>query len=265
MNKIPVLSAIQIKNEAIPENTGHNRPWIVTVNTATGLQSFVVKLYDFKQVEDLHCVTNEIIGNILAREFDLKTPECALIDIPDELALTLPADMQQQFEQADERLKFGTYYLEGVASFVYNIDKKRLKERISLDTLYAYDNMICNQDRGTYKPNLLLDKEDAFLIDHEFCFKEDMMRADIDQTEFSPSCTKYHLSYPYLKSSKKKETFFDDFLFYLQGLRVSALKPYFLQLREEGFTDYSEPIIYRIEQIKQKSTTFVNQLRSSLQ
>lgn len=265
MPKIPVYTAIQIQREAISEQSGHTKPWVVTAATPDGLIPYVVKLYNYKQVDDFHCVTNEIIGNMLAQEFGLKVPQCALIEIPQKLVINLPTDMQKQFENSDHRLKFATLQLKGVNNAIPRLDKLQLTKRINIDTLYAFDNLICNRDRGFQKSNLLLGDENAFLIDHELCFNEEYMYADIENQDIEQVFTKYHLCYSYLKRTIKNQTFFNEFAFYLRELRPSVLNPYFQELKHEGFNDYSVPIIYRLEEIKRKSTIFVTQLKSSLQ
>ena len=265
MSKIPVYKAVLIDRKPIDEKSGHTKPWVVTVVTPDGLEPYVVKLYNYEQVDDFHCVTNEIIGNVLAQEFGLSVPQCALIDIPQQLAANLPIYMQDQFENADHRLKFATLQLKGVSIAMPKLDKRQLTKRINLDTLYAFDNLICNKDRGKGKPNLLLGDEGAYLIDHELCFEENLMYNDIDSSEIGQVFTKHHLFYPYLKRAINKQTFFDEFTLYLRELRAAVLTPYFQELKNEGFEDYSDPILHRLEHIKQKSTIFVSQLKSSLQ
>lgn len=266
MSKIPVYKTIQIERETIPEASGHTKPWVITAYTPTGLKPFVVKMYDNRQVEDMHCVTNEIIGNRLAQEFDLKVPECALIDIPVELTMNLPEEMQLQFENADDRLKFATVQLQGINSAVATLPRVQLSKRFSIEMLYAFDNLICNRDRGTKRTNLLIGDENVFLIDHELCFDKKQLTVNLDiEKNLEQSSTIYHFCYPYLKRLRNKQTFFDDFSFYLSELHSSTLLPYFEQLKYEGFSDYSEPIMFRIEQIKQKSSTFVQQLKTSLE
>lgn len=265
MSKIPVYTAIQIDRNPIDEKSGHTKPWVVTAATPDGLIPYVMKLYNYNEVDDFHRVTNEIIGNVLAPEFGLSVPRCALIDIPEMLTANLPTAMQDQLEHADHRLKFATLQLKGVNIATPGLDKLQLTKRINLDTLYAFDNLICNEDRGTGKPNLLLGDEDAYLIDHELCFSERLMYQDIDISEIDQMFTNYHLFYPYLRRAIKKQTFFDEFTLYLRELRTSILNPYFHELRAHGFNDYSDPIFHRLEHIKQKSTIFVNQLKLSLQ
>ncbi|MBP1617566.1 MAG: hypothetical protein H6Q14_1393 [Bacteroidetes bacterium] len=263
---IPVYDAIQIVGSPIPERSGHNRPWKVIAMTPAGLKTFVVKLYDRFQVDDFHCVTNEIICNLLAKEFDFKAPDCALINIPEYLAANLPIDMQHQFEHADHRPKFATVEIQGIMTAIPDIIKKECTKRISLDTLYAFDNLILNTDRGNAKPNLLLDADDSYLIDHEFTFSQESIESfNFETCQLEQKHSTHHLFHSTLKRKRDKQTLFAEFAFYLHSLNINSLNPYFQFIVNEGFTDYSAPILKRLNQIKQKSSIFVDCLKGSIQ
>ncbi len=163
---LPIYEAIEII-DFIPENSGHTKPWVILANTPEGLKPFVVKLYTIEQVDNSYCVNNEVICNILASEFELKVPKCALIIIPDEITMNLNAEQQLQLYNADPRPKFATEYISNVNSALINLEKKHYKNRISMEMLYAFDNLIRNGDRGHPKTNLLLTSESAYVIDHE--------------------------------------------------------------------------------------------------
>lgn len=262
---IPVYDAIQIVGTPISERSGHNKPWKIVAMTPNGLKTFVVKLYDNFQVDDCHCVTNEIICNILAKEFDFKVPDCALINIPEHLVANLPVEMLHQFENADHRPKFATVEIQGIMTAIPEIIKKECVKRISLDTLYAFDNLILNADRSNAKPNLLLDADDSYLIDHEFTFnQESILNFNFENCQLEQKHSIHHLFHSYLKSKRNKQTFFEDFTFYLQNMSLNLLNPYFYSLVNEGFIDYSEPILSRLNQIKQKSSIFVDCLKGSI-
>jgi len=263
---LPIYEAIEVV-DIINENAGHTKPWVVLANTSEGLKSFVVKLYTPSQVDQFHCVTKEIACNLLAGEFDLNVPKCALIEIPDHLAFRLPMSAQVQLGDADQRLKFATQLLDNVTNAIHGLPKMHFKKRISMDTLYAFDNLIRNQDRGHYKTNLLLSATDAYLIDHELTLSvPDIVNINLNTLQLEDKFTKYHLFYPYLKNArwKNKQNFFNEFELYLNGLNIKKLTPYFRQLVNEGFIDYSEPVSNWLEQVKQNGTIFVNQMKGSL-
>lgn len=264
---LPIYEAIDFIG-VIGENVGHTKPWIVLANTPQGLTSFVVKLYSSAQVEQFHCVSKEIFCNLLAHEFDLLAPSCALIDIPENISLKAPPDAQQQFDSADHRLKFATVYLKNVKTALPELSKTAFKSRISLDTLYAFDNLIRNSDRGHPKANLLIGSKAAYLIDHELTLAtKDIANIALNTLQLEDRFTKYHLLYSFLKKAKgpTKRNFFNDFSFYLNDLSMNRFTPYFNQLVNEGFSDYSQPICEWVNQVKENCNTFVNLLRGSVQ
>ncbi len=262
---LPIYKAIEVI-EIISENVGHTKPWVVLVNTPKGLKPYVTKLYSTSQVDQTHCVSKEVICNILAGEFELKAPTCALIYIPDELALQLPMAAQMQYSSIDHRLKFATLMIDNVTSAIPGLPKSHYNRRISLDTLYAFDNFIRNCDRGNPKSNLLVSSQDAFLIDHELALSKKDIDVDIQAILLEDKFTKYHLFYPYLEKTSRnyRQSLFDEFAFYLNSLNLNILSTYFNQLVKEGFNDYSQPIFKWLEQVKQNESIFVNKLKGSL-
>jgi hypothetical protein len=264
---LPIYEAIDLVH-VIPENSGHTKPWVVLVNTPQGLASYVTKLYTPAQVNRFHCVTKEVICNVLARDFELRVPDCALIDVPEEFVLRLAPEHQQQFSLADPRLKFGSLKIDNVNSAISGLPKQSFSNRIDMATLFAFDNLIRNCDRGHPKTNLLIGSKEAYLIDHEMTLREaDIDNINLDTHQIEDQFTRFHLFYPYLKKTRgeNRRNLFNEFEEYLRLLNINALNPYFRQLTLAGFTDYSALICGWIEQVKQKSTIFVGKLRGSLQ
>jgi hypothetical protein len=263
---LPIYEALEVI-EVISEKAGHTKPWVVSAKTPDGVKLFVTKLYSTFDVNQSNCVTKEVICNLLAREFDLDAPQCVLIDIPEYLTFKLSPEAQYQYENADHRLKFATLKLENVIIAIPQLAKKQFQRRISMDTLFAFDNLIRNADRGFDKTNLLLSPKTAHLIDHERAFSEkDIRNINIDTLQLEDSFTKYHLFFPYLHKSRfvNKQSFFNDFSYYLNTLKINKLNNIFSQLRTEGFLDYSEPIYNWIDQVKQNSTIFVDKLKGAV-
>jgi hypothetical protein len=262
---LSIYEAIDVV-EVISENVGHTKPWVVMVNTPDGLKYFVTKLYSMEQVDRFHCVTNEVICNVLANQFELMAPECAFIYIPDELAFRLPIFAQVQLSVADQRLKFATERIENAKNALPELPAKYFNKRISMATLYAFDNLIRNCDRGHPKPNLLLNEEDAFLIDHELTFGIDDINKNLNDYLLEEKFTKYHLFYPFLSKIKEKQrqNLFDEFEYYLNQLNFKTLSIIFNQLIAEGFNDYSGPIVNWLNQVKINGSIFVTKLKESL-
>lgn len=177
------------------------------------------------------------------------------------------SETQQHFDNSDYRFKFAALYLENVNSVRPGVQLNYFKKRISIDTLFAFDNLIRNSDRGHYKPNLLFSAKDAFLIDHELALNnQDIVDINLNSLQLEDKFTKYHLFYPYLKQIMvlDKKNFFNDFTEYLRILNLNKLTPYFNQLVNEGFNDYSQPITNWVNQIKQNNTIFVDKLKGAV-
>ncbi|MGE5382262.1 MAG: HipA family kinase [Omnitrophica WOR_2 bacterium] len=263
---LPIYEAIDIL-EIIPETAGHTRPWVVTANTPSGLGVFVVKMYNQRQVQD-HCIiTREIVSNLIAKQFDLFVPEVALINIPEELAFRQGYTEQMLFNDADSNLKFASIRLKRSIGVIHGFPSRILKQKIDLDTLYAFDNLIRNQDRGQFKVNLLFSDKQVYLIDHELALQSNDI--NISRNEIlipEDKFTKYHFAYPYLRKYRgvKKKALFNNFQEYLRLLNTRKLEPYFNQLQQLGFPDYSDKIVAWISHIKQNSTIFVERLKISL-
>ena len=263
---LPKYEAIEITS-FISENSGHTKPWVVMANTPMGLKYFVVKLYTTNQVDDMYCINNEVFCNILASEFNLATPKCALIEIPDSITMNLPSEQQLQLYNSDPRPKFATELISNVTSAVSGLPKHFYKGRIQMDMLYAFDNLIRNGDRGHPKPNLLLAPNDAYLIDHELAFRSrDIVNVNIDVLQLEGKFTKEHLFYSYLKKAqfKTKQNYFNEFSEYINRLNISVLNQYNQDLNAEGFNDNLHEVLPWLNQVKQKFTMFVNLLRGSL-
>jgi len=264
---IPIYEAIEVV-EIIDQKIGHNKPWVVRAITPSGVENFYVKLYNYEQVQNNYIITREIISSLLSRQFELQTPDFALIEIPESITLSLPAEAHQQFAQADHRLKFATIELKGVHSIIKGLKPKYLRNQISTDTLYAFDNFVRNNDRGTPKINLLSNGKKIYLIDHEYALSPRHIGSfNICTDILENSFTRSHIFYSLLSnaSSTRKYTFFEEFSFLFTELSINSLNPYFSELSLHGYPDYSSDILRWFDQIQQNFSIFVNKLRESLQ
>lgn len=210
------------------ESGGSTYPWVIRVLTNEGyLVPYVVKLFTERQTEQQHPVAKEILVNRLAREFDLSVPKCALIEFSDEFICTLPDVLPdvhlKRFENAQTGLKFGSELASGMSIVKPDLPPSFLKE-YDLGTIFAFDNLIQNLDRGGEhdKPNLLINDTDFLLIDHEqaFPFANDATTChalswsfDIPSWERTYKACYKHLFYPAIKAYRRetKTHLFDSF------------------------------------------------------
>jgi len=138
---------------------GSTKPCILEVEDEQGnAQGFyVVKIFE-NEGELSNPTLNEALTYILAKEFELPIPKAAIIDVPDFL-------IQGLGKVAEAGYYFGTELLEET----FEINLKQL-EIYQLETLFAFDLLVCNSDRRSNNPNLLSVKDDFYLIDHEKAF-----------------------------------------------------------------------------------------------
>ncbi|MGM9507019.1 HipA family kinase [Larkinella sp. GY13] len=212
---------------------GSTKPWVVQVNDQGALTPYVVKLFTEKQTQQLHPVAKEAFGNVLAQEFDLKVPTAALISFGKTFLKTLPEKEAGRLREVDSGLKFGTE-LKTHASIVDISDQRVFLKSYDIGTIFAFDNLVLNLDRGGQrnKPNLLIDDEDLVLIDHEQIFPfangtsavHDYVMPPFDRDGWYLPYEK-HLFYPLLKqmNANEKEEVFDTFRYFLENLNVNAL------------------------------------------
>lgn len=262
---LPIYEAIGFQR--ILDKGGHSKPWVVLVNMEGSPRPYVVKLYKTKDIEARNKMTAEVVGNVLASDFGLYAPPAAIINFSDEFRMQLNNECEELLsdQDMDERPKFGTEFIE--ASFLYNqgFGRKKTLELIAPPLLYAYDYFICNRDRNLHKPNLLINKGQALLIDHEMALEIDENTIGNFADGIWDSRYQHHLFYQFISRYKDKSNLFDEFLLYLHELNFRKLDSYFNQLEELGFTTHRELILEYWQMIQKKSSIFATVLASSVQ
>jgi len=251
----------------IIEKGAHTKPWLIEVGTNDGPTSYIVKIYTVAQNITHNSVTAEVLGNVLAKEFDLKVPRAAIIHFPEDFRMYLNTECQMVLDLADERPKFGSEYLDPVFEYTPEMSQRTLERHIDLDTLYAFDNYIRNSDRGERKPNLILHNKSAWLIDHEMAFDiTEKTIIEFEKGKWDDKFGRSHLSLRYLKRAgkNKKARYFETFSEYLRLLNISILHEYFDQLESFGYSTNKEQILSYLEHIKENSSNFVVILKNYL-
>lgn len=258
--KLPILKATSFNH--IIQLGGHSKPWIVS--TLEG--SYVTKLYKTIDLEARNKMTAEVLGNLLAKEFDFNVPKAAIIEFDDNFRMSLGMEEEEILSTLDERSKFGSLYLN--ESYLYSpLTNYPLEGLIAMDTLYAFDYFICNRDRTQLKPNLLIKDNEAILIDHEMALEINQDTTTNFNQDKWDSRYKYHLFYERLKSStnEEKKYFFTDFLFYLQELRWNKFEDIFVQLQDLGFEPQKETLKAYFNAVCQNPDKYVNILKKSIE
>lgn len=261
---LPIYEAISFQTVL---SGGRTNPWLVIVNENGREAPYVVKHFSQLQNDRSEAIVNEVIGNVLAREFDLPTPKPALIDIdsPSFIASIYDINAFATYEHSDSRINFGSEYIHPSYQFIKgSLTRNQAKRIVPIDSVFAYDNLIINRDRGQARTNLLMRDKQAYLIDHELAFHE------IDHTTINNINNKigfrgfeHHIFYDYLKHSNKKvkSSYFIEFEEYLRYLPVNNLDSFLQQLTHFGYvTNKHRDIMQYLQTVRNNSTNFVQLL-----
>lgn len=232
---------------------GSTKPWLAQVDDKGILESYVVKLFTKKQTLQLHPIAKEVFGNVLAQEFDLIVPECALINFGDTFINDLPEREALRLREIANGLKFGSEEIPN-ASIIDVRQQRALLRSYNIGTIFAFDNLVWNLDRGgaRNKPNLLIDDDTLILIDHEqiFPFANDTLAPDAYvMPSFERSAWYYpydkHLFYPLLKRmpAAEKASVFETFQYFLENLSLNSLDEAASELIQQGIEIGNYPVI----------------------
>jgi hypothetical protein len=266
-----------ISFQTIVDSGGSTYPWrVMVVDDKKQQREFLAKMFTERQLSQQHAIAKELFGNVLAREFDLPTPEAGLINFSEVfIEHQLGSNEKEILTQKHKGLKFGCEWVNGMPIADPNNLKSHLKE-YDLATIFAFDNFVLNLDRGGFrnKPNLLINDDDFLLIDHEqiFYFSDDVdafHNAVI--TDFKNDVWNYqaekHLFYPSLKNllPRAKKDIFDTFWHYLKDLNVNVLDETASFLTDHNISIGNYDLIkeYMIE-IKAKPDKFCNLLMQKI-
>ncbi len=223
------------------------------VNDQDQLVSYVVKLFTKTQTRQLYPAAKEVFGNILAQEFDLTVPACALINFGDAFISNLPEKEGLRLREIAGDLKFGSVEMPN-APIVDVRQQRSVLKSYNVGTICALDNLVWNLDRGgaRNKPNLLIDDETLILIDHEqiFPFANNVRSPHVYVIpSFERSAWYYpydkHLFFPVLKrmTSAEKAGVFDTFQYFLENLSLKVLDMAASDLTRAGIEIGNYPVI----------------------
>ncbi len=238
-----VLTATEFRG-IVPKG-GSTKPWVVEAyDTAGNTDLYVVKMFTAKQVRQQNAVAKEVFGNVLAQSFSLPVPDFAFVRFEEAFLETLPDEYREIEQNTHRGLRFGSRFASGYAIFDDALPATHL-DPITMGSVYAFDNLVRNLDRGGFrkKPNLLIRDGDFLLIDHEqiFPFADDPEHYnDAPIRDFQAGKWAYpyqvHLFYKYLqgRSQSQKEILFRNFIEQLRVLDLFLLEEYAQYLTENN-------------------------------
>lgn len=232
-------------------------------------------MFNARQIQQQNAVAKEVYGNILAQALNLPVPEALLARFTPNFIATLPEEARIRNEQCHRGLRFASQHHEGATIFGDQLTNSKIQD-YDMGTVYAFDNLIWNLDRGgeRNKPNLLIQDDDYLLIDHELIlpFADDPdIYNDAAIQSFLRNEWQYryekHLFYPYLKKMKpiKKEGLFTVF-----AKSLDKLDPYLLEDPAQFLTENGQPcgnidlITDYLCAIKTNADSFINILQRQI-
>ncbi len=263
---LPIYTAKEIKEE--PLQGGTTIPLLSVVENGN---IYVLKLFGKKDAGQ-RCYTGaEAYSYYIATQFELNIPEAAFIIIPPELIALYKKTNQRLYElllkKDYKRPCFASHYLGELPMFSPALAKKYI-EVDEIETIYAFDALILNEDRKPVKPNILKTVENYCLIDHDKAFgSTDYALSELNKGRLC-SYNKYHLFYDILKARAEKEgtdQLFETFRTYFNLLDLNGLNDIKAQLKDFGYeTDECETWYNYLYEIRQNVNNFVNSVKNSL-
>lgn len=200
-------------------------------------------------------------------------PVCALIEFGDAFIHSLPERESLRLREVAGGPKFGSVEIAN-ASIVDVRQQRSLLKNYDLGTIFAFDNLVRNLDRGGFrnKPNLLIDDETLILIDHEQIFpfandahgSDDYVMPSFTQNEWPYQFDK-HLFYPLLKrlAQTEKASVFDTFEYFLRNLSFDTLDSAARSMRDEGIEIGNYTVIRKhLHETKARAGEFCQFLRT---
>jgi hypothetical protein len=262
---LPVYSAHSF--EGILPKGGRTQPWLILVNEGDSLVPYVAKMFTPTLVNEHSAVLNEVIGNVLAREFDVNVPEAALITMDDDFEISISDPFALSiYPFKDNRIKFATKYVSGPVEYqpgAYTISE--IEKLLDFETLFAYDFLIQNRDRNYLRPNFFISNGRGYSIDHEKGFALSVESGKNMLTDpLLNGIFHHHIFYDFLKNEDRDTTKrrFETFQEYLRTLNINSLQPYFNQLAEFGHSIEKQNIISDyLTSMKSNCVRFVERMR----
>lgn len=264
---LPTYKATSI--EKAPLKGGSTQPCLLLVASHNGkpIGSYVVKIFKYRNIEQLNGTAKEVYANVLARHFELSVPQGALIEVEQWLINELKKLPEYAGWDITEGVYFGTSYIEGGIDYT-----EAVKNKISIwdkENIFAFDALIRNTDRTPRKQNLFLIGEQPHVIDHELAlkiiapFEEDLRQKNWAFLVANPKGSK-HLFLDDLSNFHKKEPItFDQFAENLRNLKPERLlRNEAEQLAEYGIETNDYPNLEKyLQSAVQNTTDFIKILK----
>jgi hypothetical protein len=260
---LPVYKAIALEQAAMAGGTTH--PCLVQAIDESGrlVSPQVVKPFSIQHRE---AILAEVIGNVLAQEFDLSVPPAALVELDIEFTASLKEYPPYQHKSIASGHYFGTEYLPGGSDYLSHIHFPRLRKDI-MEKIFAFDVLIRNHDRRIGKPNFFIYRGEPVLIDHEVSLNiSGTFDQLVDKGQWAMMRERPHVFAGLLqKNSKKARPDFGEFFQYLRTLKPQILFSYAEQLAQHDYdTVRIGDVVNYLNAVKAQEAKFLSLLRTLL-
>lgn len=260
---IPIYKATRLMKGSL--RGGTTLPCLMTVIDDKGIiqGTYVVKVFDRKDIEQYNPTNKEIIANHLAEEFDLPVPKMAIIEVSETIVKELSNKKDYSGKNLKSGLYFGCEFIEDTKDYIGAI-KNSNYDTWELETIFAFDALIRNFDRVIKKPNILFKNGSFILIDHELSLNYLVID---DYKNVLQGAKGKHIFLKHLQSKHKKNPItFNDFIESLRTLNLSKLVQLKDFLKEYDFevNDF-DTIIHYLETVKRNISDFRTVLQTNLQ
>lgn len=267
---LPIYDAISVNTNFI--HSGSSKPSLMTLIDGNGLikGEYVVKVFRPIDEEQAANTNKEVYGSILAKNFDLNTPESVLVRVSQKVIDILNKSRKNKLVKGTY---FATKYIDNTIDYSPAVIGKIQDWEIEI--IFAFDVFIKNLDRRVNKPNLFFKDDSIYLIDHELSFPEplldqsfkNMLKSKERYWSFIEKKTdnfeRKHLFLDHLRNQNKDRTVnFDTFTEYLRILNTNLLDDDALQLQREGnnIDDFQGIKLY-LEEVKEDTDLFIQLLK----
>ena len=131
----------------------------------------------------------ELIGGLVAKAFKFKVPENVLLELSHLFGITEPDQEIQDLLRKSEGTNLGLHFLEGAFTFDPAVN---IVDPLTASKIVWLDAFLVNVDRTRQNPNMMVWKNELWLIDHGASLYFHHSERDPDEAAMDP--------FPYIRS-----------------------------------------------------------------
>lgn len=131
----------------------------------------------------------EFLGGMIAKAFKFKVPETVLLNLSPLFGITEPDEEVQELLRNSEGINVGLHFLSEAATFDPSVNKI---DPLTASKIVWLDAFLTNVDRTRLNPNMMIWKNELWLIDHGASFYFHHAWRDPEKSALDP--------FPYIKN-----------------------------------------------------------------